>query len=76
MRILSEAVTTILIDSKLEKKFWAEAMAYAAFTLNLVGKSGVKGKTPYEVFYNREAFDIRFLRPFGSKVVVQIPTEK
>lgn len=28
------------------------------------------------MFYRKEAFDIRFLRPFGSKVVVQVPLEK
>lgn len=76
MRVLSEAVTTILIDSNLEKKFWAEAMAYAAFTLNRVGKSTINGKTPYEVFYSRDPFDVRFLRPFGCKVIIQIPKEK
>ena len=76
MRILSEAVTTILVETKSSKKLWAEAMAYAAFTLNRVGRSSDSRKTPYELYYNREPFDVRLLRPFGCKIIVQIPKEK
>lgn len=76
MRTLSEAVTTVLVENDLDKKFWAEAMAYVVFTLNRVGKSSVENKTLYELFYNRGVFDIKMLRPFGSRCVVQIPNEK
>ena len=76
MRVLSEAVTTILTDSKLGKTYWAEAMAYAAFTINRVGKSSIFRKTPFEVFYDKPPFDVRLLRPFGSNVIVQIPKQK
>lgn len=72
-RILTEAVTALLIDSGLPKYMWAEALNYAVFTLNRTGKSPVAGKSPYEVFYNKEKFDIRLLKPFGAKVVCQVP---
>lgn len=34
MHTLMEATTTVLIESQLDKPFWAEAMSYSAFTLN------------------------------------------
>lgn len=38
-RILTEAVTTLLIDSRLPKYMWTEALNYSVFTLNCTGKS-------------------------------------
>ncbi len=76
MRTLSEAVTTILVETKMKKRFWAEVMAYVCFTLNRVGKSTIKNKTPYELFYNRDAYDVKTLPAFGCKCIVQIPQEK
>lgn len=73
IRTLSEATTTILIESKSPKNMWAEAMAYVVFTINRTSKSKVPGKTPYEVFYNRSPFDVKRLEPFGKTCVVQIP---
>lgn len=76
IRTLTEATTTVLIDSKLPKHMWAEGMSYAAFTLNRTGKSTVIDKTPYEVFYNKPCYDLRSLQRFGTKVVVQVPKQK
>lgn len=73
MRTLSEAVGTILIDSGLKKDLWAEAMLYVVFTLNRTAKSREENRTPYETFFGKTAFDVRTLKPFGSKVVIQIP---
>lgn len=73
MRTESEAATTLLIDSNLSNEFWAEAINYTVFTLNRTANSNVEGKSPYEVFFNKKPFDIRFLRPFGLKVVAHIP---
>ncbi len=76
MRTLSEAVTTVLTESKLKKSFWAEALSYVVYTLNRVSKSNVSDKTPYELFYNQGAYDVQSLREFGAKVIVKIPKEK
>lgn len=76
MRTLSEAVGTVLIESGLEKKFWAEAMAYVVCTLNFVSKSSVENKTPYELFYQKEPYNVKQLKQFGTKVIVQVPKEK
>lgn len=62
MRTLLEAVTTVLIDSKLKQTFWAEALSYVVYTLNRVSKSSIDGKTPFELYYNRDAFDVSSLR--------------
>lgn len=76
MQILLKVLTIILINCCLTSWYWAEAIVYIAFTLNCVGKSGIKNKTPYEVFFSYETFNVKFLRPFGYKAVIQILKEK
>jgi transposase InsO family protein len=76
IRTLSEAAGTILIDAKMPKFMWAEAMLYAAFTINRTGKTRIPNKTPYEVFFNKPCYEIRNLEAFGTKVVIQIPKQK
>lgn len=70
MRTLSEEVGTLLIDSNLSKSFWAEALSCVIYTSNHVNKSSVIDKTPFDLFYNKEPFDVNQLRKFGSRVIV------
>lgn len=74
-RTLVESARTMLHNSLMDKKFWAEAINTAAFVLNRVGKSSVKNVTPYTLWTNRN-FDLNILKNFGAKVSVHIPKEK
>lgn len=72
IRTLTEATATILIETGLEKKFWAEIMIYVVFVINRTGKSSIEGRTPYEIMF-KSNFDYRELKPFGTEAYMQIP---
>lgn len=72
-RTLMEAARTLLIDSKLPNKFWAEAIHNANYTFNRIIKRS-SDKTPYELLFNKvPEFDFH---QFGSDVYVMIPYQK
>lgn len=69
-RTLVEAARTMLIESDLPKKFWAEAVNHAANTFNRIVKS--EGTvTPFELFFNKKP-SLEF-RQFGCEVYVMTP---
>lgn len=74
-RTLIEMARTMLLTHGMSKRFWAEALNCAAYILNHSGKSREKGKTPYEVWSNRE-YSLHHLKIFGSECFVQIPKKK
>jgi hypothetical protein len=51
---LSTLANTMLEESKLPKSFWANAMATAAYVTAWSPASGIDGKIPYQVFFNRQ----------------------
>lgn len=59
----------------LDSKLWAEAVSTAVFVLNRTGTSTVKSKTPYELWYGKQA-EFEHFRVFGSEVYVHIPKQK
>lgn len=65
---------TSLIDSKLPKKLWAEAIAVATYTKNRLPHWSVPEMTPYEAFFTKKP-SIGHLQPFGAHVYVHIPIE-
>lgn len=73
-RTLMEATRTVLADSGLPKKFWAEAIKYVAFVNNRLINSRHK-KSPLELFYNKKP-KYNDMYPFGSAVYVMIPGPK
>ncbi|GJQ70660.1 hypothetical protein Trydic_g23048 [Trypoxylus dichotomus] len=75
MRILVEAIRTLLKAKKLEKRFWAEAINTAAYVLNRTGTNNIEGKTPYESWFHKH-FDINGLEILGSEIYVHIPKGK
>lgn len=75
MRTVVESARTMIYSKQMSKKFWAEAVNTAIHVLNRTGTSNVVEKTPYELWYNRQA-KINHLRIFGSEVFVHIPKEK
>lgn len=74
-RTLVEAARTMLHNSTMHKRFWAEAINTAAFVLNRTAKSSIKDETPYKLWNNKD-FDINRFKSFGIKVSVHIPKDK
>lgn len=58
-----ERARTVLYESGLPLKFWAEAIAYVAHAANLTPRKN-KVKTPYETWYNKIP-NISYLKTFG-----------
>uniref|UniRef100_A0A5S6QFC3 Integrase catalytic domain-containing protein n=1 Tax=Trichuris muris TaxID=70415 RepID=A0A5S6QFC3_TRIMR len=75
-RTLVECARTMLEAKELPKFLWAEAVATAAYIYNLTGQTPEKGKSPYELWYNRSAPRIDHLRVFGTKAFVYVPQQQ
>lgn len=67
-RTLVEGARAILIEKKISKKFWAEAVMYMNNIKNCVStSSNPEGKSPFEMWTNEKP-DLSNFREFGSKV--------
>lgn len=75
MRTIVEAARTMVYSKNLSKTLWAEAVNTAVYTINRTGNTGQEGKTPYELWFNKNP-DIYNLKIFGSEVYAHIPKEK
>lgn len=75
MRTIVEAARSMLHTKNLALSFWAEAVNTAVYILNRAGPSPVKGKSPYQVWFNKDP-SMDHLRIFGSEVYVHVPKEK
>lgn len=73
-RYLVEMTRCLLLDSGLDKSFWAEAMKTANYIQNRVPTS-THGRTPYELWFG-ERPDLSNMHVFGSRAWVQIPKVK
>ena len=74
-RTIVEAARTIIHSKQLDISLWAESVNTVVYTLNLTGTSSIKGKTPYELYFNKDP-KISHLRIFGTEVFTHIPKEK
>ncbi|GBM55900.1 Retrovirus-related Pol polyprotein from transposon TNT 1-94 [Araneus ventricosus] len=68
-----EAVRTMLQDSGLQPRFWAEALHAYVHTKNRCSHKLTEGKTPMEIWSGHKPF-IRHCRTFGSLAYVYVPT--
>ncbi|GBO06160.1 Retrovirus-related Pol polyprotein from transposon TNT 1-94 [Araneus ventricosus] len=68
-----EAVRTMLQDSGLQPKFWAEALHAYVHTKNRCSHKLTEGKTPMEIWSGHKP-SIRHCRTFGSLVYVYVLT--
>ena len=66
-RSLMEKVRALLFDSKLDHKFWGEALYTAANLLNRSPTRTLKNCTPAEKWFNKKP-DLSHFQLFGSKV--------
>lgn len=74
-RTIVEKARCMLFDSKLEKRFWAEAVNTAIYVRNRSIASGLNERTPYEVWTGNKP-NLSHLKIFGSTVMVHVPKEK
>ncbi|KAL8095322.1 hypothetical protein AgCh_036693 [Apium graveolens] len=68
-RTLQETTRTLLHESKLPRKFWAEAVHTSCYVLNRVLIRPILLKTPYELLKKRTP-NISYFRVFGSKCFI------
>lgn len=73
-RSLVEMGRCLLLDAKMPKKYWAEAINTACYLQNLLPSSAIS-KTPFEL-WTLEKPDVDHLQLFGSQAYVWIPKEK
>ncbi|PIL28795.1 hypothetical protein GSI_08839 [Ganoderma sinense ZZ0214-1] len=68
-RSVFDRVRTVLIDAGLPPRYWGEAVNHIVYTKNCNPTTALKGRSPYEVRYNR-APDASFLHRFGCRAFV------
>ena len=74
-RTLVETARTMLLDTNLPPKIWAEAISTAAYLRNRSPSSGVGGITPYQAWYRQKPC-VGHLRVFGCTAFIHIPKDK
>ena len=65
-RTLLNYARTLIIDSKLRREVWAEAINYSAFVQNCVKFIEAANKTPFELVMRERPY-LRRLKPFGTR---------
>lgn len=74
-RTLVERARCMLFCANLEKNYWAEALATAAYIVNRSPTKSLQGKTPYEMWKGKKP-NLSHMRIFGSEAMVHVPKEK
>ncbi|XP_075489488.1 uncharacterized protein LOC142528329 [Primulina tabacum] len=70
-RTLKEAARTMLAESGISQRFWAEAFNPACYTQNRSVINKNHEKTPYEIWTGKQP-DVRYFRIFGCKCFIHI----
>lgn len=73
-RTLIEMARCMILEAKLENKFWGEAVVMANYIQNRMPATDVV-RTPFENWYGTKP-NLDFFKRFGSKCYVHIPDEK
>jgi hypothetical protein len=71
-RTLIEGVRTMLADSKLPHRFWAEALSTSVYLRNRSPTKALEGVTPHEAWSGSKP-DVRSLRIFGCSAYAHVP---
>ena len=74
-RTLVESVRSMLSDSKLPKRFWAEGLSTATYLHNRSPTNSVQGMTPYEVWTGQKP-NVSQLRVFGCDAYPHTPKDE
>ena len=70
-----ETVRSMLADSRLPHRFWAEALSTAAYLINRSPTKTLDGKTPFQAWYGKKP-NVNHLRVFGCSAYVHVPKDK
>ena len=71
-RTLMESARTMMAQAGLSEKYWAEAVATAAYLRNRRATRSLKKMTPYERWYGRKP-NLAHLRVFGCVAYAYVP---
>ena len=71
-RTLMESARAMMAQAGLSERYWAEAVATAAYLRNRVPTRSLKKTTPYEKWYGRKP-DLSHIRVFGCMCYAYIP---
>lgn len=74
-RTLVEKAKCLLLNAKLNKQYWAEAVHTAAYLINRTPTKSLSYKTPEEMWTGQKP-DINHLKIFGCEAMIHIPKEK
>ena len=74
-RTLVETVRSMLSDSGLPHRFWAEALSTAAYLINRSPTVTLKEMAPFEAWYGKKP-SVNHLRVFGCSGYVHIPKDQ
>ena len=74
-RTLVETVRSMLIDSKLPHKFWAQALSTATYLRNRSPTKVIEGMTPYEA-WTKEKPQAEHLCVFGCDAYSHVPKDE
>ena len=74
-RTLVETIRSMLADSKLPPRFWAEALSTAVYLRNRSPTKSVNGMTPFEVWVGEKP-NVEHLRTFGCAAYAHIPKDE
>ena len=74
-RTLVEMVRSMLVDSKLPPKFWAEALSTAVYLRNRSPTKAVEGMTPFEAWMGEKP-GVEHLRIFGCVAYAHVAKEE
>ena len=74
-RTLVETVRSMLADSRLPQRFWAEALSTAAYMINRSPTKALDDKTPFEAWYGKKP-NVSHLRVFGCSAYTHVPKDQ
>jgi len=74
-RTLVETAHSMLLDAKLSKEFWAEAVQTAVYLKNRSPSRSLRGMTPHEAWFGEKP-KVKHLRVFGCDAFAHIPKDE
>ena len=74
-RTLLEGIRSMLSDSGLNKRFWAEALSTCVYVRNRCPTTTLVDQTPYTALYKQKP-DVSHLRVFGTNCYAHIPKDE
>ena len=74
-RTLVETLRSLLSDSRLPHKFWAEPLSTTAYLINRSPTKSLSNQTPFEAWYGKKP-NVKQLRVFGCSAYIHVPKDE